>query len=583
MSSAVCSWALTDERSATTLSQEYQTVVGRDTVVVMSVVYFLVLVGVLVVIHEFGHFVAAKLLDFKVTRFSVGFGRPLFRIRAGETEYQLAVMPLGGYVRILGEDPSEDVPSRDAHRSFAAKPLWQRLVVVFAGPAANLLLPVLIYFVLHAGHTELPAAVVGDILPDTPAERAGIQPGDQIVAIGDTTIRYWEDVEREIHDGTGRELRFRIRRGERELDTYVAVVENTMRRRDMSSTRHGLAGISWRPFLPQVGIVDRTSPAGRAGIQTGDLVISVDGKHVGSWTALRKELSGSARRMNVALLRSTPVEGLPHVKLLSPRLADVVAESEVAQTGRLRPVHGLHPAELFVAQVEPGSPADVAGLRSGDHIRILDGEPVRHWLELDQRLQSRPDHTFTIAWARTSDSGGELEMRAALTQIRQTHTDEYGQQSEVLAFGAAPDLSRGHGEVTSIDRRMSYSASKAVERTGETIGVMTTGLWSIVRGRSPSDEIGGPIMMYRVAAVSGHKGWEAFLLMLALVSVSVGLINLLPIPVLDGGHLLIFTIEAVRRRPLAPRSRDRIMVVGLAIVGLITVLALKNDVMRYIL
>ena len=161
----------------------------------MSVIYFLVLVGVLVVIHEFGHFFAAKLLGFKVIRFSIGFGQPLFRIRGPETEYQLALFPLGGYVRILGEDPDDVIPEELSNRAFSAKPLWQRLIVVFAGPFANFCLPIAIYFVSFAGDTELPAAVVGDVLQDTPADRAGIQPGDQIISIDGESTRYWHDVE----------------------------------------------------------------------------------------------------------------------------------------------------------------------------------------------------------------------------------------------------------------------------------------------------------------------------------------------------------------------------------------------------
>src|SRR5256885_6369833 len=128
----------------------------------MSVLYFLLLVGVLVVIHELGHFAAAKLLDVKVVRFSLGYGRPLVRVKLGETEYQIAAFPLGGYVRILGIE-GDDRPS-DSRRSFASRPLWQRLVIVFAGPAANLVLPVVIYFVFFAGHSVLPAAVIGDVI-----------------------------------------------------------------------------------------------------------------------------------------------------------------------------------------------------------------------------------------------------------------------------------------------------------------------------------------------------------------------------------------------------------------------------------
>jgi RIP metalloprotease RseP len=164
----------------------------------MSFVYFLLLVGVLVIIHEFGHFVAAKLLDVRVLRFSIGYGRPLFRIKGAETEYQLAVFPVGGYVRILGVDDAPDAEARDRGRSFANRPLWQRLVIIFAGPAANLILPILIYFVFFAGHTELPAAVVGDVFEDSPAARAGIASGDTVLAVDGKSVRYWEELERAI-------------------------------------------------------------------------------------------------------------------------------------------------------------------------------------------------------------------------------------------------------------------------------------------------------------------------------------------------------------------------------------------------
>src|SRR5262245_6781168 len=158
----------------------------------MSVLYFLLLVGVLVVIHELGHFAAAKLLDVKVLRFSFGYGRPLVRAKLGETEYQVAVFPLGGYVRLLGiedespkkQDPGDrpqraegalaDAARSSRGRSFASRPLWQRVVIVLAGPAANLLLPVVIYFVFFAGHTMLRAPEIGDVLENSPAARAGI-------------------------------------------------------------------------------------------------------------------------------------------------------------------------------------------------------------------------------------------------------------------------------------------------------------------------------------------------------------------------------------------------------------------------
>lgn len=546
----------------------------------MSVVYFLLLLGAVVAIHEFGHFVAAKLLDFHVTRFSLGFGRPLFRVRAGETEYQVSWIPLGGSVQILGEDPSQAISAEDAPRAFHAKPLWQKLVVAFAGPAANLVLPVAIYFTLFVGHTELPAAVIGDVIAGSPADRAGLEPGDRIETIDGESVRYWEDVELAIQDNVGRELRIGVRRGDKVIEKYLVPIERTMRRRDMTTVRHGLAGISWRPFLPQVGVVDTRSPAWRAGIRTGDRVVSIDGKQIESFSQLSRELNAAARRMNVAVLRPTPVPGLPHVTMLEPHLADLVVDTEIGRNGRARSVHGIFPAELVIARVDPGSPADVAGLRPGDLVRTIDGEPIRHWMELDQSLQARPDKLFTLTWQRSDPERGAIELSAEITQVRQSRTDEYGHKAEVLAFGCAPDFERGEGELIAIDRRIAYATSKAIERTGETIDVMASGFRSILRGRSPG--VGGPYMMYRVAAVSGSQGWEAFLLMIALVSVSVGLINLLPIPLFDGGQVVLFAIEAVRRRPITTLQRDWITVVGFAMVAVLTILALTSDVMRYL-
>lgn len=545
----------------------------------MSVLYFLVLVGGLVAIHEFGHFLAAKLLDFKVTRFSIGFGQPLVRVRGRETEYQIALVPLGGYVRILGEDPADEVDPADAHRSFSRKPLWQRLIVVLAGPAANLLLPVVIYFVAFAGHTELPAAVVGDVLSGSPAARAGFQPGDRIASIDGEPVRYWEDVEAAVSHHAGNEMRFGLRRGSHEIERDVAPVESVVRARDGSVTRSGWIGITQAPYPPQVGVLEPTSPAARAGLRTGDVIVSVDGREIGTWTELRQVLAGRPRRMTLTYLRAQPV-GRMGVFVYRARQTVLVPDETFGPDGAAHIEHGLYPADLFVSRVQPGSPAARAGLRPGDLLTRVDGEPIQHWLVLASRLRSRPGHAFVISWRR---AGRASEMKAAIRQTWTERRDEYGHDSDVLVFGAEPSFDRGRGQMVPIDGRIRYAAKRSVDRTLETIGVMASGLGSILRGKSPREDLGGPITMFQVAAVSGSHGWGTFFLMLALVSVSVGLINLLPVPVLDGGHILMFAIESVRRRPLSARSRDLVTLCGLAIVGLITILALGNDVVRYLL
>ena len=548
----------------------------------MSVLYFLVLVGVLVVIHELGHFVAAKVLDVKVLRFSIGYGRPLFRFKGAETEYQLAIFPLGGYVRILGVEDSEDDDPRDRGRSFQTRPLWQRLLILFAGPAANLILPIFIYFILFAGQTELPAAVVGDVFEGSPAARAGNAAGDRVLAVDGEGVHYGEDLERAIRRRPGAEVHLRLERGGRVFEKYVVPLEETVRKRDGQQQRQGRIGITRAPFVPMIGIIDLAAPAAKAGMRTGDLIISIDGQQTDNWSAVVRGLGHGARRTNIVYLRGTEIPGISQVRLLDARFADLVPETRIGDDLSRSAYTGLENAEMFVAHVDPGTPADRAGLKVGDLITSLDGQPVRHWSVFDQRLLSEPERTWTVGWRRAED-GKVVERTAKLTQVRRKDRDEYGHTVERLVLGARNDVERGQGKMVPIDGRIGYAVSKAVERTGETIAVMATGLLKVLGGDSPSESLGGPLTMFRVASVSGEQGLDSFLLLLALISVNLGLINLLPVPVLDGGHVLIFAIEAVRQRPLPAKTRDRIQSVGLAIVVIITLLAIRNDVMKYII
>jgi regulator of sigma E protease len=558
----------------------------------VSVLYFLLLVGVLVLIHELGHFVAAKLLDVKVLRFSIGYGRPLVRVRISETEYQIAAFPLGGYVRILGIEGTADgdaatgprvgPPPPDAGRSFASRPLWQRLVIVFAGPAANLALPVIIYLVFFAGHTALPAAVIGDVLEGGAAARAGLEPGDRVLEIDGRAVRYWEEIEDAVRAAAGRELHLRVERGPKVLERYLTPIAETVRSRDGSVSVQGRIGVTHAPFAPLVGIIDASSPAARAGLRTGDLVISVRGRPVRNWADVQRSLGKPARRTSLVYLRGTEIPGVPQIELLAAGFADLVPDSTVDEQLHRHTYTGLEHAEMFVAQVAPGSPADTAGLQPGDLIVALDDRPVAHWLALDQRLQAEPGRTFKLTWRRAT--GGTIETRTAeLTQVWRKQLDDYNHTVSRLVFGARNDIDRGRGATVTIEGRVGYALSKAFERTGETISTMATSLLQILAGEQPGDALGGPLMMYRVASVSGNQGWESFLLMLALISVNLGLINLLPIPMLDGGHLLVFAIEGARRRPLSALARERIQIAGLVVVGLITILALRNDVTRFFL
>lgn len=545
----------------------------------MSVVYFLAMVGLLVAIHELGHFIAAKALGVRVLRFSLGFGPPLLRVRARATEYQIGVIPLGGYVRMLGEDPGEAVAEDERAGSFSDRPLWQRLVVVFAGPAANLVFPLVVYFAFFAGDRDLPAAVVGDVLAGGPAADAGVEPGDRVLEINGRRIRYWEELEAEVDGHAGKMLRFKIRRGDKELFAYMAPRTHVLRDRSGAASEQGLIGVVQAPFPPEIGVLDPASPAARAGLRTGDRIVSVDGRPVDSYGNLERALRASWKRTPIALLRpeKAPV-GFAEITLYRPLLADLVAEKH---DGRIET--GVAPSELFVASVAAGSPAARAGLQPGDLLASLDGQPIRHWMLLEQALLAAPERSFHLGWRRAVPGGGITDLEADLIQERRASADEYGQSHDLVVFGAENDVGRVAGERVPIEGRFAYAAEHALDRTVQTTVVMARGLISLVRGQLPRDTVGGPIMVFRMASVSGHKGWDEFLLMLALISVNLGLLNLLPIPILDGGHVVMFAVEALRRRRVSARVRDGFVMAGLVVIVSLTVLALKNDIVRYLL
>jgi regulator of sigma E protease len=549
----------------------------------VSVLYFLLLVAVLVVIHELGHFVAAKLLDVKVLRFSIGYGRPLVRVRGRETEYQIGIFPLGGYVRILGVEGEVGADPREVRRSFASRPLWQRLVIVFAGPVANLILPAVIYFVFFAGQGELPAAVVGDVIDGDIAAKHGIEAGDTILAIDGESVRYWEDVESIIGRSPGKELRVRYEeRGGKVKETFLRPAERTLLKRDGMTTTVGQIGIVRAPFVPLVGVLDDQSPAWQAGLRTGDLVISIDGHTVANWSDVTSRLGKSSARSDVIYFRGTEVPGVPQIHLLRAGHAGLWPRITTDEaTLKASSYTGIETAEMFVAHVDPGTPADLVGLKPGDLIVTLDGAPMTHWMELDQKLQSDPGRAWKLTWKRADLVKHEVaSMSGTMTQVWRSQLDEYGHTVKRLVFGARNDVERGQPKMVPIEGRFSYALTKAVDRTGETIGIMAKGFFAVLRGDAPSEDLGGPLEMYRVASVTGDRGWESFLLLMALISVNLALINLLPVPMLDGGHVLVFAIEAVRRKPLSARARERVQLGGLAVVLLITLLALRNDVMR---
>jgi regulator of sigma E protease len=549
----------------------------------MTLVYFILFIGPLIFVHELGHFLFAKLFDVKVLKFSLGFGPRAIGFRKGETEYCMSWVPLGGYVKMLGEDPSDEIRPDDQGRAFNQKPLWQRYIVVLAGPAFNLIFPIIIYFAFYAGQTHLPPAVVGQVLDGRPAAEAGLEPGDRIVSIDGEDVRYWYQMKALIADRAGESLRVAIERDGKTFDRFLTPREQVITNRLNLTDREGQIGISPYYNLALIGVEGPNTPAARAGLRTGDLVTSVNGKGIERWGQLERLLKkNSGQSLNVSFLRSSSPLGKVDLHVLRPMVTVVDPEATIVD-GKTVYSAGIRSAEFFVRTVEAGSPAEKMGIRPGDMIVEFDGKPVRHWdsiqLELTTRHKGKkPEEvTHTVTWLAP---GGKRQSKS-FKLAKVTYVDDYHVQQERYVFGVQNHRIWKSADPVPIQGRFTYAITKAVQQTGEIVGMMAVVVVQIFKGSISRDTIGGPLMLAYTARAAAEKGWDQFLWMLALISINLGILNILPIPILDGGHILFFTIEAAKRKPLSLRAREIASYVGLVLILSLLIYAFKNDIFRY--
>jgi len=539
------------------------------------------LLGVLIMVHEMGHYVVARLFGVKVLRISLGFGPKIFEFTAGATEYRLSIIPLGGYVRLLGEDPSEPVAEIDIEHTLFSKPLWQRYMIVVAGPAFNLILPVFIYLFHFLGHSTVLPPTIGTVLPGLPADESGFRPGDHVETVDGEPISSWEELETIIAENPDRPLRLQILRGTHREERDLR--PNRLDRRGFFTFNEtvGWVGISPRFHLPEAGILDPTSAAAQAGLKTFDLVTSVNGQPVTYWD----ELERAIRRAGASPLRLTYVRGaqsvypFAHVSLQQPGTVVLVPRPIFDEAGSRHYETGLLSSERFVFSVEPGSPADRIGIRHGDRLIALDGKPILHWAELQQTLASAADRTFHITWV----SPGGVQHEADFKQDVSGPVDALAQGDDRLLFGAESRHAWRTAPAVPIRYRFIYAFEHAIARTGSLIGAMTRGFIDLVRARVPLQSFGGPITIGYLAGVAAEQGLDQYLWLLALLSINIGMLNFLPVPILDGGLLVFFSIELLVGRPPSRRVRTIASYVGLAAVVLFMGLALKNDVVRFLI
>jgi regulator of sigma E protease len=549
----------------------------------VSLVWFIILVGLLITVHELGHLAAAKLLHIRVLKMSIGFGPKLVSFTRGDTEYAISLVPLGGYVRLLGEDRGEEIPEADQPRAFHHRPAWQRMIVILAGPTANLVFPILIFAQLYVHEASARSATVGAVLPGQPAEGADLRPGDKVTAIEGESVSTWDQLNRRVLGAPGQELRITVERPGLDKPLTKYVTPRVHLRPDAFGVRErvGLLGIAPHFRLPQIGVLDEKTPAHQAGLRTFDVVTSIQGRPVSTTADLEPLVHPRSGSMLVVTYLRPQGSSLSFAQVarLEPGSAVVVPRVDPT-SARPRYDAGVRRADLFIHSVEPGTPAASlggVGLRPGDVLLTLDGAPLTSWESFQQQLDEHPEDEHALTW---KGADGEHQTRFRLEPRREV--DEYQGEATSWVFGATGARAIQPVPEVRVETNLASALLHAVGRAFSVTATLVRVLGLTLTGGLPSTAIGGPILIYQVAGVAAQHGVEQFLVMAALVSLNLGLLNLLPVPLLDGGQASMVMLEAVRRRPVSARIRRRATWVGVALLVFLLLLASRNDLLRHL-
>jgi regulator of sigma E protease len=532
------------------------------------------LLGGLIFIHELGHFLVAKAFGVKVLRFSLGFGPRILGFTRGETDYRISLLPLGGYVKMAGDDPSEELAPEDRGRGFLEQKPWKRILIAFAGPGMNLLFPLLAYFVLFAGQREAIGAYVGKLYPEMPGYAAGLRPGDKIVEIDGEKVFTFSDLMRAVAPNPGKRLRFTVDRAGKEV-SFDVTPERYADVDPIETQMVGKIGMMPQSDAPWLGLAAPEGPLHAAGLRSLDRIVSVGGEKPRTQEDAYSLLAAAAaagKPFEVVATREEQVEG-GGLALFVPRALTVTVDpaggAPLALTG----------TDLMLTWVDPGSAAALAGLRRGDRLSSLDGKPLTSWRMVENTLIEKKATPFALAFVRDG-----AEQLVTLTQDAKEIVDPIRDQKITsYSLGAFSKVPLVAGPVVAVPFRPLLAAQMAAGASWEVGRKILLGIGKIFSGDIAFKNVGGPGEIFQITRRAVEQGWEVYLHTMAMISINLGLINLFPVPVLDGGHIVQATIEAVRRRPLSLRAREVSNLVGLVLLLTLMVFVIKNDVVRYLL
>ncbi len=535
----------------------------------------IILLGLLIFVHELGHFLAAKFFKVRVETFSLGFGPKIIKFVRGGTIYCVSALPLGGYVKMYGDEPGKDIPEELKKQSYLHKPVGQRIVIALAGPLMNLFFAIILFGGVASLGDKALAPDVGEIAPNSRAFEVGFRPYDNIKSINGEPTETWSEITEIVESSADKSLTFIVvRMGE---EKTINVTPKSSENDNLFSTADRIGkirGFNSNLHMPVVGVVENGNFA-QAGFHTGDRIVEINGQPV-KWykdiqPMLLESLFNSDGKTKVSVQRFNDFrkgEKDDNIKKF-----DIIVEGTNFTDQKV----DIYMPETVIAEVQEDSPAAAAGLIRLDRIVSINNNPMVSFNDIVNAVSSfNPgDEPLQVEVMRN----GELQT-FAITPKMNTLEGRFGETENRFTIGVIPTLFVAPQTYLWKSTDIKQIASRAMHQTWHWTSMTVLSFVRILQARVSSKNVSGIISIGQVAQQSWEIGLNAFLKMMAIISINLFILNLLPIPILDGGHLMIFTLEAIKGAPLSLRKIEMAHQVGFLIILFLMAFALFNDFSR---
>jgi regulator of sigma E protease len=547
-----------------------------------SIVPFVILLGILVFVHEFGHFIVARLNGVRVEVFSLGFGKKIFQYKRGDTNYCISIVPLGGYVKMFGDQPGADVSEADKSHSFTHKNVWRRISIVLAGPLMNFFFAVLVFFIVAIIGEDFRTTNVGDISPETKAYQYGLRSGDKVVAVDDAPVLTWDELDSRLAELHDQQAILQVQRANSpsplaiKVDVAAKANPNVLSTDPVVGEIEGLTSLS---KATRVGVM-KNSPLAAAGLKSGDIITAVNGTKVSYWrdldSVLKKQDAKAPLVLDIERYPTSEADGAESSEsakseTMSLTLAPIGLSQYSLSTLK------IENSEVYLGAVIKDSPAEAAGLLPGDRLVKMNSIAINQWDDVVAAVKTYDGKNPVQVHV---DRNGE-SLNMSIVPKLFTQMTPGGLEESRFSIGIKPYVNYANPEVINVSTNDLGKALKLGTKRTWDVSVMTVmSFVRLIQGRVSPKNIGGVISIGKAASETFKIGASQFLRMMGLISVNLFILNLLPIPVLDGGHLLFYLIEGVKGAPVSIKKMEYAQQIGMFLLMGLMVLALFNDFSR---